>query len=111
MEGIGKVSQWVFHLGGMSFEVNSATLVMTWLIMGLILVFTALATRGRAMVPGPWQHLSELLVSWIKDLCIDALGEQWGLYRRDLRPHAQGSRLHPRCLGALRKEELFQGAE
>jgi F-type H+-transporting ATPase subunit a len=30
------------------------------------------------MVPSPWQHLSELLVSWIKDLCVDALGEKWG---------------------------------
>ena len=78
MEGIGKVSQWVFYLGGMRFEVNSATLSMTWLIVGLALVFTVLASRRRAMVPGPWQHLSELLVSWIKDLCIDALGEQWG---------------------------------
>jgi F-type H+-transporting ATPase subunit a len=62
----------------MQFKVNSATLTMTWLIMGLILVFIVLATRGRAMVPGPWQHLSELLVGWIKDLCVDALGEQWG---------------------------------
>ncbi|MGD8916616.1 MAG: F0F1 ATP synthase subunit A [Syntrophobacterales bacterium] len=78
MEGIGKVSQWVFHLGGMQFKVNSATLLMSWLIIGLILVFTVLATRRRAMVPGPWQHLSELLVSWVKDLSVDALGEQWG---------------------------------
>ncbi|MGD8370834.1 MAG: F0F1 ATP synthase subunit A [Syntrophobacterales bacterium] len=78
MEGIGKVSQWVFHLGGMRIELNSATLLMTWLIMALILVFTVLATRRREMVPGPWQHLSELLVGWIKDLCVDALGEKWG---------------------------------
>ena len=78
MEEIGKVSQWVFHLGGIRFTVNSDTLLMTWLIIGLILIFTVLATRRRGMVPGPWQHLSELLVSWIKDLCVDALGEQWG---------------------------------
>ena len=78
MEGIGKVSRWVFHLGGMRFTVNSDTLLITWLIIGLLLTFTVLATRRRGMVPGPWQHLSELLVSWIKDLCVDALGEQWG---------------------------------
>ena len=78
MEGIGKVSRWVFHLGGMRFTVNSDTLLITWLIIGLLLTFTVLATRRRSMVPGPWQQLSELLVSWIKDLCVDALGEQWG---------------------------------
>ena len=78
MEGIGKVSRWVFHLGGMRFTVNSDTLLITWLIIGLLLTFTVLATRRRGMVPGPWQHLSELLVSWIKELCVDALGEQWG---------------------------------
>ncbi|MCG6917768.1 MAG: F0F1 ATP synthase subunit A, partial [Deltaproteobacteria bacterium] len=78
MEQIGKVSQWVFHLGGMRFAVNSATLLMTWLIIALILIFTVLVNRRRSMVPGPWQHLSELLVSWIKDLSIDALGEKWG---------------------------------
>ena len=78
MEEIGKVSRWVFHLGGMRFTVNSDTLLITWLIIGLLLTFTVLATRRRSMVPGPWQHLSELLVSWIKDLCVDALGEQWG---------------------------------
>ena len=78
MEEIGKVSRWVFHLGGMRFTVNSDTLLITWLIIGLLLTFTVLATRRRGMVPGPWQHLSELLVSWIKDLCVDALGEQWG---------------------------------
>ena len=78
MEEIGKVSRWVFHLGGMRFTVNSDTLLITWLIIGLLLTFTVLATRRRGMVPGPWQHLSELLVSWIKELCVDALGEQWG---------------------------------
>ena len=78
MEVIGKVSQWVFHLGGMRIEVNSATLLMSWLIIGLILVFIVLATRRRAMVPDPWQHLSELIVCWIRDLCVDALGEEWG---------------------------------
>ena len=78
MEGIGKVSQWVIHLGGMQFKVNSTTLLMSWLIIGLILIFIVLATRRRKMVPGPWQNISEVLVSWIKDLCVDALGEHWG---------------------------------
>jgi F-type H+-transporting ATPase subunit a len=77
MENIGKVSHWVFHLGDTRLVINSTTLVMTWVVMGLVLAFALVATRGRSMVPGPWQQLAELLVQWFRELVRDALGDDY----------------------------------
>ena len=75
MEEIGKVSHWVFHVGGTRLVVNSTTIMMTWVVIGFILAFAWVATRRRGLVPGVWQQLAELLVQWFKDLVHDALGE------------------------------------
>jgi F-type H+-transporting ATPase subunit a len=77
MEEIGQVSQWVFYLGDTRLVVNNHTLMMTWVVIGLTLLFAWLATRDRRMVPGPWQIIAELLVDWFKDLVRDALGEAY----------------------------------
>lgn len=77
MEEIGKVSQWVFYLGETKLAVNNHTLIMTWVVIGLTLLFAWLATRDRKMVPGPWQIIAELLVDWFKELVRDALGEAY----------------------------------
>jgi F-type H+-transporting ATPase subunit a len=50
---------------------------MTWVVIGLTLLFAWLATRERKMVPGPWQMIAELLVDWFKELVRDALGEAY----------------------------------
>lgn len=62
MENIGKVSHWVFYLGDTRLVVNSTTLMMTWVVIGLVVAFALVATRGRNMIPGPWQQLAELLI-------------------------------------------------
>ncbi|MGW8208286.1 MAG: F0F1 ATP synthase subunit A, partial [Syntrophobacteria bacterium] len=62
MESIGKVSQWVFDIGGTRLVVNSTTIIMTWVVIGLVLAFAWVATRGRGLIPGPWQQIAELLV-------------------------------------------------
>ena len=77
MEEIGKVSHWVFHIGDTRLVVNNHTLIMTWVVIALTLAFAWVATRERAMVPGPWQQIAELLVNWFKDLVHDALGEAY----------------------------------
>jgi len=77
MEEIGKVSHWVFHIGDTRLVVNNHTLIMTWVVIALTLAFAWVATRERAMVPGPWQQIAELLVNWFKDLVRDALGEAY----------------------------------
>jgi len=77
MEEIGKVSHWVFYIGDTRLVVNNHTLIMTWVVIALTLAFAWVATRERAMVPGPWQQIAELLVNWFKDLVHDALGEAY----------------------------------
>lgn len=77
MDKIGTVSQWVFHLGDTRLAVNNHTLIMTWVVIGLTLLFAWLATRERKMVPGPWQMIAELLVDWFKELVRDALGDAY----------------------------------
>ncbi len=77
MEGIGKVSHWVFYLGDTRLVVNSTTLLMTWVVMSVVLTFAWVATRERSMVPGPWQKLAELFVQWFRELVRDALGEAY----------------------------------
>ena len=77
MDKIGTVSQWVFYLGDTRLVVNHHTLIMTWVVIGLTLLFAWLATRSRKMVPGPWQMIAELLVDLFKELVRDALGEAY----------------------------------
>lgn len=77
MEEIGKVSHWVFYLGDTRLVVNNHTLIMTWVVIGITLLFAWLATRDRKMVPGPWQMIAELLVDWFKELVRDALGDAY----------------------------------
>jgi F-type H+-transporting ATPase subunit a len=77
MEEIGKVSHWVFYLGDTRLVVNNHTLIMTWVVIGVTLLFAWLATRSRKMVPGPWQIIAELLVDWFKELVRDALGDAY----------------------------------
>jgi len=77
MEEIGKISQWIFHIGGTRLVVNSTTIIMTWVVIGLVLAFAWVATRGRGLIPGPWQQIAELLVQWFKELVHDALGEAY----------------------------------
>ena len=77
MDKIGTVSQWVFYLGDTRLVVNNHTLIMTWVVIGLTLLFAWLATRSRKMVPGPWQMIAELLVDLFKELVRDALGEAY----------------------------------
>lgn len=77
MDEIGKVSQWVFHLGDTRLVVNSTTLLMTWIVAVVVLTFAWVATRHRTMIPGPWQQVAELLVQWFKELVRDALGQAY----------------------------------
>jgi F-type H+-transporting ATPase subunit a len=77
MDEIGKVSQWVFHLGDTRLVVNSTTLFMTWIVIVVVLAFAWVATRHKKMIPGPWQQVAELLVQWFKELVRDALGQAY----------------------------------
>lgn len=73
MEDISYVPQWTFTLGGLKIVLNSETLIHTWMIMGLLIVFGLLATRRSRLVPNPLQSLAEIIVSVFDGLVYDAL--------------------------------------
>jgi F-type H+-transporting ATPase subunit a len=77
MEEIGHVSHWVFYVSGTRLVVNNHTLMMTWVVIALALVFAWLATRSEGFVPNTWQQVAELLVEWFKELVRDALGDAY----------------------------------
>ncbi|MBW2090637.1 MAG: F0F1 ATP synthase subunit A [Deltaproteobacteria bacterium] len=73
MEDMTTISQWIFTLGGFKITLNSATLINTWMIMGVLIIFSLLATRRTKLVPNALQSLAELLITTFDNLVRDAL--------------------------------------
>jgi F-type H+-transporting ATPase subunit a len=62
--------------GGIPIVLNSETLIMSWIVMGILILFGFVATRKLAILPGPYQTLAELMVDAFEGLCADALDER-----------------------------------
>lgn len=75
MEDLTHVPKWFVTVAGMPLEFNSETLIMSWIVMGLIIVFGFLASRRAAFVPGPWQCFGEVILDAFEGLVNDALDE------------------------------------
>lgn len=73
MEDISYLPQWIFHIGGFQVSLNVLTLVNSWMIMGVLILFGFLATRKTKLVPNPLQSVAELIVSLFDALVQDAL--------------------------------------
>ena len=73
MEEIGFIPQWIFDIGGLHIVLNSRTLVMTWIVMALWVLFSLVATKQTKMIPNPLQSTAELLVGTWDDMITDAL--------------------------------------
>ncbi|MDP8218458.1 MAG: F0F1 ATP synthase subunit A [Candidatus Theseobacter exili] len=59
-------------LGG----INTKTIIMSWIIMGILVVFSFFATRRMKKVPGKLQLIAELIVGGFDDLCNETLGDK-----------------------------------
>lgn len=75
MQELTNIPHWYLSLGGYRLEFNSETLIMSWLVMAVLVVFGFLATRKLSFLPGPWQTLGEMMVSAFHGLVADALDE------------------------------------
>ncbi len=76
MTAITEVPQWVFELAGQPVTINATTVVMTWIVMALLLLFSRLAARSLSLDPGPVQQLGELLVGYFRQLVGSTLGRR-----------------------------------
>lgn len=73
MEDLTQIDQWDFF--GWQNALNQDTLIMSWIIMGILIVFGFLATRKIRFIPNPFQIVAELFVKTFYDLTRDALNE------------------------------------
>lgn len=76
MEDLTYIAQWKPNLFGWNMTLNQDTLIMSWIVMGILLVFGFLATRKIDFVPNPFQVVGELFVKTFYDLTRDALDEE-----------------------------------
>jgi F-type H+-transporting ATPase subunit a len=75
MENLTHVSEWVVAVAGRQFTFNATTLVMSWIVMGTLVVLGFLASRRPGLVPGPLQNVGEILVQAFQNLVNDTLGK------------------------------------
>ncbi len=78
MEDLTNVPHWVLSVGNYKITLNSVTLLTTWGIMVLLVVFSVVLSRKIRTVPGGWQTISELLIDGFYGMVIDALGPEIG---------------------------------
>lgn len=76
MEEIGHLPQFLIKLAGFNLVFNIETIVMTWIVMALLIIFGFLATRKIDLVPNPFQVVGEFLVKAFYGLTEDALDEE-----------------------------------
>jgi F-type H+-transporting ATPase subunit a len=78
MEEMGKIYQLVIPVPGHSIILNLNTIVMAWIVFGIIILFGFLVARKPKIFPSTLQVLGELIVSQLYGLAEDALGKESG---------------------------------
>ncbi len=76
MDELTHIPKWVLTIEGYRLEFNSETLIMSWIVMGIIIVFAIVATRKLSFLPGGFQTIAEVLIAAFDDLVSDALDER-----------------------------------
>jgi F-type H+-transporting ATPase subunit a len=73
MEEFTHAPKWIFSLLGHEVVLNADTLIHTWVVMGLLILFAIVATKKMSFLPGPYQTIAELIVGVFEGLVYDAL--------------------------------------
>jgi F-type H+-transporting ATPase subunit a len=56
-------------------EAGTHAIVYTWLIMGLLLLLSVMATKGLKAVPGGLQNFMEVIIGGIENMVVETMGE------------------------------------
>ena len=75
MEDLTQIPQLTFKVFGFNLVFNTETILMTWIVMAILILFGFLATRNLGFIPNPFQVVGELFVKAFYDLTKDALDE------------------------------------
>jgi F-type H+-transporting ATPase subunit a len=76
MGDLGKLHQLIISFMGYDIAFNLEVILMTWIVIATLIFFGVMASRKRALLPGPVQVLGELFVSALYKLTEDALDEE-----------------------------------
>jgi F-type H+-transporting ATPase subunit a len=74
MGELGRIHQLLVSIGDYRLAINLEVVVMTWIVIGLLVVFGLATSRRRSLLPRPIQVLGEILVAQLYNLTEDALG-------------------------------------
>lgn len=75
MEDLTKIPQFVVKAFGLNLVFNVETIIMTWIVMALLILFAFLAARKLDFLPNPFQVVAEFFVTTFYGLTSDALDE------------------------------------
>ena len=74
MGELGRIHQLLVSIGDYRLTINLEVVVMTWIVIGFLVVFGLATSRRRSLLPRPIQVLGEILVAQLYNLTEDALG-------------------------------------
>lgn len=78
MEEITRVAVHTITIFGKTITFNPEMLMMTWLVMGLLVVFSIVVSRSLRLIPHAFQSIIELLQGFFHEIVIGSLGEEDG---------------------------------
>lgn len=78
MDKIGQISTYTVSLFGHSFDVNPINFIMTWIVMGILVLIAAISTKRLNVIPQKLQNFAEIVYEFIEDIVISTLGKQDG---------------------------------
>lgn len=76
MGELGKLHQLVISIMGYDLAFNLEVMLMTWIVIGVLLIFGYAASKKGALIPGPVQVVGEMFVSTLYQLTEDALDKE-----------------------------------
>lgn len=78
LENVEIANQLTFSLGGINLTFNITTIIMTWIVIGILLLLAYLGARRLEKFPGRAQAFTEWVVETFDNLVKETLGEKIG---------------------------------
>lgn len=69
---VGKHFYW--HIGNL--EIHGQVLIVSWVVIGILLVASLLATRNLQRIPGGFQNLMEFALEFVQGIAKDQIGDK-----------------------------------
>lgn len=76
MDELTNIPQLTFQIFGIDLVFNTQTILMTWIVMAVLIIFSFLATRKIGFLPNPFQVVGELFAITFYNLTLDALDKK-----------------------------------